>query len=213
MPFRFPFPFGPRDARSLDSLRFVVLDTELTSLDKRANRVLSFGAIAMTGSRILLGEQIYRVVNPGVEVPAAGVLIHGLRPSDVSSAAAPAEVLSELHTFVGDAVIVGHFVAIDLHALRKEWKACGLPLHNPAICTARAHSWILRHQPWSDDLAHHLDNLDLASLAKYYNLEASHLHHALGDAFVTACVWQKMLSPLQRSGIITLGDLLRIARA
>src|SRR6516162_5525395 len=71
------------DETPLDSLRYAVVDTELTSLDSRSNRLLSIGAITMEGTKIRLGEQFYRVVNPGVTVPAQSVLIHKLRPNDV----------------------------------------------------------------------------------------------------------------------------------
>ena len=80
----------------LQQLPYVVIDTELTSLDSRSNRVLSIGAIAMNGSRILLGDQFYRIVNPGVSVPATGVLIHKLRPHDVEQGEAPGAVMSAL---------------------------------------------------------------------------------------------------------------------
>lgn len=59
----------------LHSLRYVVLDTELTSLDHRTNRLLSVGAIVMQGPSIRLGEQFYRVVNPQVSIQPV------LRPS------------------------------------------------------------------------------------------------------------------------------------
>ena len=54
----------PRTTHSI-SLRYVVLDTELTSLDYRTNRLLSIGAISMQGPSIQLGNQFYRVINPG----------------------------------------------------------------------------------------------------------------------------------------------------
>lgn len=69
----------PNDA-PLRDVHYAVVDTELTSLDTRSNRLLSIGAITMDGTKIRFGEQFYRVVNPGVEVPAAGVLVHKLRP-------------------------------------------------------------------------------------------------------------------------------------
>src|ERR1035438_9363858 len=68
---------------ALDSVRYVVLDTELTSLDHRTNRLLSIGAIAMQGPSIQLGNQFYRVVNPQVSIPAESILIHRLRSEDV----------------------------------------------------------------------------------------------------------------------------------
>src|SRR5690349_21693391 len=79
----------------LRDVRFVVLDTELTSLDKRTNRLLSVGAITMRGPKILLGEQFYRVVNPGVNIPATSIVVHGLRPEDVAQGDSPDAVLAD----------------------------------------------------------------------------------------------------------------------
>src|SRR5271169_876456 len=108
------------DETPLDSLRYAVLDTELTSLDSRSNRLLSIGAITMEGSRIRLGEQFYRVVNPGVTVPAQSILIHKLRPNDVEKGESPESALAELLQFIECKVLVGHFVNVDLNALRKD---------------------------------------------------------------------------------------------
>ena len=194
----------------LAAARYVILDTELTSLDTRSNRLLSVGAIAMRGPKILLGEQFYRVVNPGVTVPAKGVLIHKLRPADVENGLAPAEVLNELQMFIEDAVLVGHFAEIDVKVLRKELAVSGRELRNPAICTARVHRWIVEKQRYSEDQFHKLEHLDLASLAKIYDLEICEAHHALDDAFVTARLWQKMMPTLDAMGIRTLSKLLKV---
>ena len=88
-------PRFPRET-PLRDLRFAVLDTELTSLDSRSNRLLSVGAIAMDGSKIRIAEQFYPVVNPGVAVPARSVLVHKLRPNDVEQGVMPHQALAEL---------------------------------------------------------------------------------------------------------------------
>src|SRR5512142_82957 len=92
----------------LDEVRFVVLDTELTSLDRRTNRLLSVGALAMQGGTIKLGEEFYRVVNPGVEIPAESILVHGLRPVDIVEGEATESVLRDLRKFLESSVVVGH---------------------------------------------------------------------------------------------------------
>jgi DNA polymerase-3 subunit epsilon len=205
----------PAEAASRDTplheLRFAVLDTELTSLDSRSNRLLSIGAIGMDGARIRVGDQFYRVVNPGVSVPAESVLIHKLRPNDVESGEPPAQALAALQQFIGDRVLVGHFVNIDLKALRKELGDNGHKLNNPAIDTARVHRWLLQSGPCRDDLIELLENLDLASVARFCNVEFHEAHHALDDAFVTARLWQKMLHRLEAMKVQTLNKLLRIA--
>jgi len=193
------------------SIRYVVLDTELTSLEQRSNRLLSVGAIAMQGPSIELGSQFYRVVNPRCEIPAEGIVIHGLRAQEVQSGEEPARALDDLSRFTEGAVLVGHFAEIDLKILRKEMQQTGHKLDNLAVCTARAHHWILRQGPYSEDLPVQLGNLDLGTLAKFYGLEPHDAHHALADAFQTARVWQKMLHRLQQSRVENLRKLMKVA--
>ena len=204
---------APSKDATLDSIHYVVLDTELTSLDHRTNRMLSIGAIAMQGPSIQLGNQFYRVVNPQVQIPAESVVIHKLRSEDVVSGEQPRKCLDDLRKFIEGAVLVGHCVEIDLKILDKEMRQTGLELSNPAIDTARVHHWILRHGQYSEDLSVQLDNLDLTTLAKFYNLDVQDAHHALSDAFLTARVWQKMLHTLQSKGVRDLQKLLRIGGA
>lgn len=197
----------------LDSLRYVVVDTELTSLNPRSNRLLSIGAIAMQGPSIRLGEQFYRVVNPQVSIPAESVVIHKLRSEDVQQAERLEAALGELCHFIEGAVLVGHFVNIELKILNKEVAQIGRTLDNPAVDTAQVHHWILRHGPYSEDLPGQLEKLDLPTLARFYSLEVHNPHHALSDAFLTARVWQKMLYMLRARGIERLQKLLRVGGA
>lgn len=196
----------------LDSVRYVVFDTELTSLDRRSNRLLSIGAVVMEGSKIKVGEQFYRVVNSDVHVPAETVVIHRLRSEDLKRGEPLTKTLEDFGNFIAGAVLVGHFVNIDLEALRKEMGSNGSELDNPAVDTARVHRWIIRHGDYSEDLSFHLERLDLTTLAKYYRLEMKDAHHALSDAFLTAELWQRMIYVLQMKGIRKLKPLLRIAR-
>jgi DNA polymerase III epsilon subunit-like protein len=175
----------------LDSLRYVVLDTELTSLDPRSRRLLSIGAIAMEGAKIRLGEHLYRVVNPGEEIPVATIVVHGLRPVDVEHGCDPGEAARELFDFVGDSILVGHFVHID---------------------TARVHYWLAATEARKRGVEDVNEPLDLATLAIRYSLQVEEIHHALHDAFLTAQLWQRLLPRLAERGVTTLKDVLRFAR-
>ena len=204
-------PTIPLDA-PLDSLRFVVIDTELTSLEKRTNRLLSIGAIGMRGTSIVLGEQFYRIVNPQIAIPADTVIIHQIRSHDVEGAAETSRTLDEFSRFVAGAVLVGHCATIDLQVLRKEMSQTGHRLKSPAIDTARIHQWVLRHEPHSEDLPLQLEKLDLPTLVRYYDIEAENAHHALSDAFATARLWQKMFLRLQKHGVNNVRKLLKVGR-
>ena len=202
----------PHDA-PLESLVYVALDTELTSLEHRTNRLLSVGAVRMQGASIRLGEQFYRMVNPEVEIPPESVVIHQIRSEDVKGADSTSKILDELNQFIRGAVLVGHFAHIDLKILHKKMTQTGHMLVNPAIDTARVHHWLLRQGRYSEDLALQLEKLDLETVAKSYRLTPHSAHHALADAFLTAQLWQKMLVGLQKNGVSNLGKLLKIAGA
>ena len=190
--------------------RYVVLDTEFTSLDRRSNRLLSVGAVTMQGASLQMGNQFYRVLNPGVEIPANTVVVHQLRPSDIEQGEPPHQVLAELREYIAGAVLVGHFIKLDADLLRKELHAIEHSLDNPLICTARAYRWLLKKGSYSEDLYHRLEQVDLATLAKIYNIEFREAHNALDDAFVTARLWQKLIYQLESCGVQTLADLLKI---
>jgi len=199
----------PRDT-PLHSVRYVVLDTEFSSPDKRSNRLLSVGAVTMEGGSIRMGEQFYRVLNPGVVVPASSVVVHKLRQRDIEQGEPPLQVLAELRAYIAGAILVGHFIKIDLDILRKELRATEHSLDNPVVDTAQVHRWLLRKERYSEDLFHRLENVDLASLAKIYKIDCREAHHALDDAFVTACIWQKLIYKLEASGVRTIRDVLKV---
>ncbi len=190
---------------------YVVLDTELTSLDRRTNRLLSIGAVKMHGTRIALGSEFYRVMNPGVAVPGETVVIHKLRDSDIAEGEPPDAVLHELRELFTNAVLVGHFAHIDINVLKKEFQALGLRLAAPAVDTARVFRWLevqrkYRLHGWE----HGSEDVSLAALAQRYGIPVQDAHHALEDAFVTAQLWQRLLHELENEGIRRLGQLRRI---
>lgn len=189
----------------------MVVDTELTSLDRRSNRILSIGALAMDGTKILLGQHFYRVANPGISVPVETILIHGLRPVDVLQGISPAQAVSEFTAFAKGAVLVGHFVGIDLAALDKEMPPERSALPNIAIDTYRIQHWLdLRRRAHEGDRGYQTEAFDLASLAKRYGLDAGQPHQALSDALLTAELWQRLICELEKAGIRTLRQALRI---
>ena len=193
----------------LDELRYVVFDTEFTSLEPRSNRLLSIGAVAMQGGSIHVGEQFYAVTNPGVAVPGASVVVHKLRPDDIAQAAPPEKVLKQFVEFAAGAVLVGHFVHHDVEIVHKELAAVGCEWRQSAIDTASVHRWLesrRQHYP-VEAFDERTIRVDLAGVASHYGIAFEEAHQALADAFVTAQVWQRELAVLARSGIHTWRDL------
>ncbi|MHB8843768.1 MAG: 3'-5' exonuclease [Nitrospirota bacterium] len=201
-------------ALPLDAAHYVVMDTELTGLDARKDSIVSVGAVGMQGGRIQLGETFYEMVSPGTAMRSESVVIHGITPSDVADKPAIDIVIGDLLKFCDGAVVVGHFLSLDLGFLNKEMKR----LHNvkfpqPVADTLQIHEWMQDHSRGSRGQYDACEeNKDLFSLAKKYAIPVSAAHNALMDAFITAQLFQRFLSLLPGLGVRTVKDLLRIAK-
>jgi DNA polymerase-3 subunit epsilon len=201
-------------AALIEVTRYVVMDTELTGLDVRKDSIVSVGAVGMQGGRILLGETFYEMVSPKTALRSASIVVHGITPSDVADKPSIDIVIEDLLKFCEGAVVVGHFLSLDLGFLNKEMKR----LHNtkflqPVADTLQIHGWMQDHSRGSRSQYDTCEeNKDLFSMAKKYHIPVSAAHNALMDAFITAQLFQRFLSLLPGLGVRTVKDLLRIAK-
>jgi len=204
-----------REDMPLVDSEFVVFDTELTGLRAKKDSIVSIGAIRMRGDAILLGETFYRLALPRTALTGKSVVIHGITPTEAAAAPGMEALLPEFTAFCGDAVLVGHVVSIDLQFLNREMKELyGRALGNPAADTFKISQWLSERQ--DDRCAYHGGSpecYDLFSLAKKYHIPVQQAHNALGDAFVTAQLFQRLMRKLSQWGITTQADLLRIGGA
>lgn len=205
---------GPDPALPIDRCRYVVLDTELTGLDVKTDSIVSIGAVAMQGGRIMLGETFYEMMSPGSSLTCESVVVHGITPSEVADKPCFGDVIADFRRFCGSAVLVGHFLSLDLSFLNKELRRItGRPYHGPAADTMQIHEWIRGH---NGDFSRHYQgmahNVDLFTMARKYQIQVSGAHNALMDAFITAQLFQRFLSFLPALGVRTVKELLKIGR-
>jgi len=196
----------------ITEMEFVVFDTELTGLKAKKDSIVSIGAIKMRRGMISLGESFYRVVEPRTELTARSVVIHEIMPSEAAGWPAIEHLLPEFLSFCGNAVLVGHMVSIDLQFLNTEMKRLyGAPLRNPAIDTYKLYAWIREKE--ENLCAFHgglSEAADLFTLAKKYRIPVQKAHNAIADAFITAQLFQRLISQAPRWGLATVGDLVRV---
>jgi DNA polymerase-3 subunit epsilon len=213
------WPFGRGAAAPADRLaqlapaeaRYVVLDTELTGLDERRDAIVSIGALRMVAGRIVLAERFYREVRPECALTPASIVVHGITPDEVRGLPEIAAPLAEFAAFCGDDVLVGHFVGIDLGFLRTALARAALPpLANPALDTWPLYQWLAGRGPAGGPGLPRLQDPRLPALAAALGVPRCSRHNALGDAFVTAQVFQRLLRRLDRWGVATARELLRI---
>lgn len=191
--------------------RYVVVDTELTGLDEKKDSIVSIGALRMTGGSIDLGGNFYRLISPRTELSAASVVIHEITPSEVEAKPGIESVLAAFMEFCGDAVLVGHFISIDLSFLNREMKLnrrAGIT--NPALDTFSIYEWLRKRDKCRDCSNTPSGGFRLYDIVKCFDIAVNGAHNAVMDAFTTAQLLQRFLPLLAEAGVHDIGDLLRI---
>jgi DNA polymerase-3 subunit epsilon/CBS domain-containing protein len=111
----------------LIALDAIALDTETTSLDARAARLVQIAALPVVAGRMRPDDRFERLVDPGIAIPKETVAIHGITDAKVAGAPAFNEIAGLLEAYIGRAVVVGYAVAYDLAVLQREYALAGRP--------------------------------------------------------------------------------------
>jgi DNA polymerase-3 subunit epsilon len=193
------------------SHRFVVVDLETTGLDFHRDRVISVGAFRLVNGRIKLGEVFSELVNPGRDIPVESIRVHAIVPDMIRSARPAWEIVDDFLNFLGHDILVAHHARFDLffinRVLREKY---GYRLQNLVLDTIL----MCRHALPDPDflgVSREAKRCSIDALTERFNLKASDRHTALGDALVTALIFQRLLSIMEERGFRSLRDLIRVA--
>lgn len=192
------------DGRSLRDLCYVVFDTETTGLLPHKDEIVQIGAVRVLRGRIVEGEVIDQLVDPGHPIPPASTRVHGVSDPMVAGKPPIETAGRQFHHFARDAVIVAHNAPFDMAFLRRHAGRMGVEWTHPILDTV-----LLSAVLFGTTEAHALDalceRLDVSIPPRLR-------HTALGDARATAEVLVKMLPMLEARGLTTLGALIAETR-
>lgn len=193
----------------LNDYSFVVFDTELTGLDRRKDEIVSIGAVRITNLQIDLGDTFYQIVQPSDLKHTDSTLIHRITPEEMRQARPLVEILPDFVRFVGNSLIVGHYVELDMFFLNKAtWQFLGGTLSNPGIDTMRMAQGYKRMQlGYFEDPASRSESYRLEDLCREYNLPPFTAHDAFEDAMQTAYLFLWLLKKIRKGGLTTLREL------
>jgi DNA polymerase-3 subunit epsilon len=181
--------------RLLSDLTYTVFDTETTGLSPSdGDEIIQIGAARIVNGKLLRQESFEQLVNPGRLIPAATIPIHGITQAMVRGKPPITEVLPAFYTFSQDTVLVAHNAAFDMKFLQLQQARTGLVFNHPVLDTLLLSAVVHPNQE-----SHRLE-----AIAERFNITVLGRHTALGDAFVTAEVWLRLLPLLQAMGIHTL---------
>lgn len=186
-------PVDERLNHSIESTRFVVLDTETTGFDYTNDRILCIGAIVLENSIINLENSFEHYIDQE-HFDKSSVQIHGIIRSDVLDHKSELEVLKLFLDFLGDAVIIAHHTKFDVTMINTALERNGFPkLTNPSLDTAVLYKKTLI----KSNLLQHKDHYTLDDLADKFDISKKDRHTAMGDAYITAIAFLKILKKLK----------------
>jgi DNA polymerase-3 subunit epsilon len=195
----------------IPELRFTVLDTELTGLDGRRDDIISIGALHMQGSRIELGSAFQVLVKPQALLDGRTVVIHGITPSELEARPSIDMVLASFAEYVAGTVLVGHCLSLDLGFLNRDAKRSRrAPFRNASVDTLSLYGWLRRRSAEHPAFSLDLPGPSLYDLAAAFEIPVEAAHSAIGDAYVTAQLFQRFLPLLLQGGVQDLAGLRRV---
>ncbi|GGB34287.1 hypothetical protein GCM10011316_02980 [Roseibium aquae] len=190
--------------RKLRDLSFAVFDTETTGLMPSKDEIVQIGAVRVVNGRVVVGEVMDQLVDPGRPITPASTKVHGITDAMVAGAPDAPTVVARFHEFAEGSVIVAHNAPFDMAFLKRHGQATGLAFDHPIVDTV-----LLSAVVFGATEDHSLDAV-CARLGVVIPPEDRHT--ALGDARVTAAVLCKSLPILKSRGIDSFGDLVRETR-
>ncbi len=181
-----------------------MFDTETTGLQPHKDEIVQIGAVRVVKSKIVPGEQIDMLVDPGRPIPPASTKVHGVSDAMVAGAPTVIPATQTLHSFASGAVLVAHNAPFDMAFLHNHEKEAGLEWAHPILDTVLL-SAVLFGRTEVHTLDALCERLDVV-------IPPALRHTALGDAHATAEVLCKMLAMLQSRGISTLAEAVSEAK-
>jgi DNA polymerase-3 subunit epsilon len=183
----------------INTTRFVVLDTETTGFDYENDRILCIGAIVLQNNIISIQDS-FEVYIVQEHYNKATAQIHGILKDFVLDRPNEIEALQQFLDFLGDSIIIAHHTVFDVTMINKALERNGLPeLKNRTLDTAKLYKKTLL----SSYLLERKDHYTLDDLADKFDISKKDRHTAMGDAYITAIAFLKILKKLREKGEVT----------
>lgn len=192
------------DDTPIDRVRFVVLDSETTGLNPRTDRIITIGAVAVSGGEILLEDSFHALLK--VAKNTSAVAVHGITRDEARGGVDEEEALARFLDYLGDGVIVGHHIGHDIATLDAGYeRGWGLQTMNRSLDTMDLTLHLERDGAFAGQPP--IRHYTLDALCEMFNVIPHDRHTAGGDAFLTAQVFLRLLRLAGRHGRTTLAHL------
>lgn len=190
---------------SIEETRFVVLDTETTGFDYDNDRILCIGALVLQNNMISIQDS-FEVYIQQDHYDKSTAQIHGILKDFVLKRPNELEALQQFVTFLGDSIIIAHHTIFDVTMINKALERNDLPaLTNKTLDTAHLYKKTLI----KSHLFERKDHYTLDDLADKFDISKKDRHTALGDAYITAIAFLKIVKKLKEKKEINLNQIFK----
>ncbi len=191
-------------ATPLSSLQAVAIDTETTGLDAANARLIQVGLVKIDGERVLEEETYQTFANPHIAITEENTRIHGITNKLTDTAPDFADIINETEDFIGTSVLIGHNIGFDLCIIEREYNRARIVYREHRRLDTSALARIARPT---------LNNFELDTIAEWLDVPLVDRHTALGDAFIAARVFVRLIPLLRDEGIVNLAQAEKSCRA
>lgn len=195
-------PKGGLSGLPLSAVPAIVADTETTGLDTANDRVIEIAAVRVLHGQ-LVDDRFEEMIDPQLPIPPKSTEIHGIRDEDVAGKAPFGDVMGRFARWAANDVMIGYSLGFDLGILEAEHARNQLQW-----CAPR--SLDVRHL--MQVVAPDLPGQSLEIAAEWLGIEITARHRALGDAVVTAQIFNALIDRLRAKDIVTLAQAERACR-
>ena len=182
------------DDRLLSS-PIVVLDFETTGLSTVHDRIIEVGAVKLVDGQIV--DELSFLCDPGVPLKPKITEITGISDLMLQGKESPAEGVTKLLEFIGDAAVAAHNASFDIGMLNAECERMGISFHAPVLDTLTFARRLYPNQK----------SYRLGALCRQLGVSLKNAHRAVHDAAATAQCLIKMYEGAAEKGAKTLQDL------
>ena len=178
---------------TVESTRFVVLDTETTGFDYDNDRILCIGAVVLQNSVISIPDS-FEIYIHQEHYDKNSAQIHGILKDWVMDKPSELEALHQFLAFLGDSIIVAHHTMFDVTMINRALERNGLPhLTNKMLDTA----FLYKRTLIISNLLERKEKYALDDLADKFDISKKDRHTAMGDAYITAIAFLKIVKKLK----------------
>lgn len=190
---------------TIEETRFVVLDTETTGFDYENDRILCIGALALQNGVISVQDS-FEIYLHQDHYDKSTAQIHGILKDLLVKRPTELEALQQFLDFLGDSIIIAHHTIFDVTMINKALERNGLPqLTNKTLDTA----YLYKKTLIQSHLFERKDHYTLDDLADKFDISKKDRHTALGDAYITAIAFLKIVKKLREKKAVSLNQLFK----